>query len=110
MSEKVKRITNEASVCGDKVQFNGLKVLDIPASVTWLGKRWLKGFGFCSPEKTYFRGKKPPQLETGEADIYDVLPVFGEVYVPKKSLRAYQDWYKSAGEYEYIKKDNWKTF
>ena len=110
VSEKVKRITNEASVCGDRVQFNGLKVLDIPASVTWLGKRWLKGFGFCSPEKTYFRGKKPPQLETGKADIYDVLPAFGEVYVPKKSLRTYQNWYKSAGEYQYIKKHNWKTF
>ena len=110
ISEKVKRITNEASVCGEKVQSKGLKVLDIPASVSWLGKNWLEGFGFGSPKKTYFRGKKPPKLEIMGDAGYTMLPVWGEVYVPKKSLKAYQNWYKSSGEYEYIDKDDWKTF
>ena len=87
-----------------------MKVLDIPASVSWLGKNWLEGFGFGFPKKTYFRGKTPPKLEiVGDAG-YTMLPLWGEVYVPKKSLKKYQNWYKSSGEYEDIDKDDWKTF
>ena len=52
-----------------------------------VGKNWLEGFGFRFPKKTYFRGKTPPKLEiVGDAG-YTMLPLWGEVYVPKKSLK-----------------------
>ncbi len=110
ISKKVKRITNEASVCGDLKKRQSLKVLDIPSSVNWLGKDWLDCFGFDSPEKTYFRRKTPPKLESTGDTGNAKLPVFRKIYVPKKSLKAYQDWYKSAGDFDYIEEDDWKTF
>lgn len=104
ISNKVKRITNEASVCGGLKQSQSLKVLDIPASVNWLGEDWLDCFGFGSPDKTYFRRTNPPKRGSAQ------LPVFGKIYVPKKSLKAYQEWYMAAGKYDFIEEDDWKTF
>lgn len=109
ISSKVERITNEASVCGGLKQSQSLKVLDIPASVNWLGKDWLDCFGFDAPDKTYFRRTKPPKLEF-KSPYMAQLPIFGEIYVPKQSLTAYQEWYKDAEYFKYIEAGDWKTF
>ena len=109
ISNKVKRLTKDTSLCGDLGRFETLKVLDIPSSVKLLGKDWFRYMGFGSPEKTYFRGKRPPKLQLSH-NHYSDLPTFGEVYVPEKSLKAYQSWYKKAGELEYVEEDSWNTF
>lgn len=111
ISNKVKRITADATLCGTLTESRGVSLLDIPASVTFLGVEW----NFAIPvgggeSKIYYRGATPPQLEEGWKEGYAKLPAFCEIYVPKASLKAYQDWYKAAGEFMYVDEKNWHTF
>lgn len=109
ISNKVKRIIRDTSICGDLKRLQELKVLDIPSSVNWLGKDWLRFMGFGTLHKTYFRRKTPPKLQKSTS-YYANLPVFGKIYVPEQSLKAYKQWYKKAGEFDCVEEDNWRTF
>ena len=110
VSNKVKKITADATLCGSLTEGRGVKLLDIPASVTWLGVEWVFAIHMGASAKVYFRGTKPPQLEEGGEEFNAKLPIFCEVYVPKGSLKAYQDWYKTVGEFSFIEKKDWHTF
>lgn len=112
VSNKVKKMTADATLCGTLTEDRGVRLLDIPASVTWLGAEW----NFAIPvgggeSKVYFRGTTPPQLEKGGGEFNAKLPIFCKVYVPKASLKAYQDWYKATGDFEFILDEkDWCTF
>ena len=110
VSDKVKKISADSILCGTLDEDRGIKLLDIPASVTWLGAEWVFAMHMGAYAKVYFRGKTPPQLEEGGEEFNAKLPVFCKVYVPKESLSAYQDWYRDAGDFKYIEKKDWHTF
>ncbi|MCH5251439.1 MAG: leucine-rich repeat domain-containing protein [Lachnospiraceae bacterium] len=110
ISNKVKKISADATLCGTLTEGRDLMLLDIPASVTWLGVEWNFAISVCAGSKVYFRGTTPPQLEEGGQEEYAKLPIFCKVYVPKASLTAYQEWYKTANLFMYIDEKDWHTF
>ena len=111
ISNKVKKITADATLCGTLTEGRDVRLLDIPASVTWLGVEWNFAISVGTGDsKVYFRGATPPQLEEGGGEFNAKLPIFCQIYVPKASLKAYQDWYKSVGEFMYVDEKNWHTF
>lgn len=107
ISDKVKRIPREASICGQLNEAGQLEVLDIPASVSEIHEDspvlWLS-----TGTKVYFRRPVPPKLIQGSSEG-KALPIFCEVYVPAKSLAAYKNWYKKYDCYSTINKGDWHT-
>ena len=110
ISDKVKKISADSILCGTLSEDRGVNLLDIPASVTWLGAEWVFAINMGASAKVYFRGTTPPQLEEGGEEFNAKLPIFCKVYVPEESLKAYQDWYKDTGDFKYIEKKDWHTF
>lgn len=107
ISDKVKRIPEEASICGQLNEAGELEMLDIPASVSEIHEDspilWLS-----TGTKVYFRRPAPPKLIQGSSEG-KALPIFCEVYVPAKSLAAYKNWYKKYDCYSTINKGDWHT-
>lgn len=56
ISDKVKKLTGTASLCGSLSEDRQLHLLDIPASVIWLGKNWDEVLSVSGLAKVYFRG------------------------------------------------------
>lgn len=110
ISDKIKKLTGTASLCGSLSEDRQLYLLDIPASIIWLGKNWNEVLSVSGLGKVYFRGVTPPQVEKKGGYYAASLPVFCGIYVPKASLSVYKNWYKELGLYEYIDKKEWHTF
>lgn len=110
ISNKVKRLTSDATLCGTLSEDRELYLLDIPASVISLGQDWIFTLRVSTLGKVYYRGATPPQLEKPSDESSASLPIFCDIYVPKASLSLYQNWYKSVGDFEFIEKDEWHTF
>lgn len=107
ISDKIKRIPKEASICGQLSEDGQLEWLDISASVSEIHEDspilWLS-----TGSKVYFRRQSPPKLIQGSSEG-KALPIFCEVYVPAKSLDAYKNWYKKYDCYSTIDKGDWHT-
>lgn len=110
ISDKVKKLTKAASLCGSLSEERQLCLLDIPASVVWLGKNWDDVLSVSALAKVYFRGATPPQVEKRGGYYAASLPVFCDIYVPKASLSLYKNWYKKLELYEDTEKEQWHTF
>lgn len=110
ISNKVQKLTREATLCGTLSEDRELYLLDIPSSVTWLGKEWVFALPVSALGKVYYRSVTPPQLEKSGNDGDAQLQIFCEIYVPKQSLAAYQNWYRAAGDFDFIDKEDWHTF
>lgn len=110
ISDKVKKLTGTASLCGSLSEDRQLYLLDIPASVIWLGKNWDEVLPVSGLSKVYFRGATPPQVEKKGGYYAASLPVFCDIYVPKGSLSVYKNWYKKLDLYEDTEKEEWHTF
>lgn len=108
ISEKVKKTVKVTYTCGQK-----LKILDIPASVTYMSAEsytndWSSHFMYAV-RKVYFRGKTPPHTGSEKVGI----GASSKVYVPKGSLKRYKNWYKrhkSADTGNRLLKSHWYTF
>lgn len=106
ISGKVKKLLKDVSLCGELSEDERLDVLDVSASVEEM-------HSYCPAlnvsTRVYYRRKNPPKVIRGDSS-YAALPIFCEVYVPKSSLSAYKNWYKSMGCLSDIEKQDWHTF
>lgn len=100
ISNKVKIISEEASLCGSR----NLKTLDIASSVKILRGAWGEFYraGYTTTS-VYFRSKNPPKLTQNNDKNYCYLPIFRDVYVPKASLKKYKKWYKNNDALQFVK-------
>lgn len=110
ISNKVKKLTSDATLCGTLSEDRELYLLDIPASVVCLGQDWIFTFRVSTLGKVYYRSPTPPQLEKPSDETSASLPIFCDIYVPKASLSVYQNWYKSIDHFQFVEKGDWHTF
>ena len=108
ISDKIETLTNTYSVVNcdtwnkhlNKVTFSkNLAYAEVPA----FG-------GLTNAKKVYFTGKTPPTVVRPENVLNGIaaLPVFVDLYVPKKSVQLYKEWYKEHNCYSYL--DSLHTF
>lgn len=65
--------------------------VDIPKSVNTVIEDWMFFENFSA--KVYFHGNKPPKIVSQyPGQVYTALPIFDEVYVPKKAKKTYIQW------------------
>lgn len=76
--------------------------LDIPSSVKTLNGRWTGSIEVSLSGKIFFRGAEPPRVTGAVDESYCYVPIFLKVYVPKKSLKKYKQWYKVQGALSYV--------
>lgn len=83
ISSKVKILGEGISVAGDYIER-----VDIPKSVNKVIGYWLFFHEISdAKKKVYFHGSKPPQIVSLAS-----LPIWDEVYVPKKAKKSYIQW------------------
>lgn len=105
ISSKVKILGEGISVMG-----YGIERVDIPKSVNKVIEDWMffSYFDWGISPKVYFHGTTPPQIICKEpGGVFTALPIFEEVYVPKKAKKTYIQWAKDRDGLEW---DNLNTF
>lgn len=105
ISSKVKVLEPGISVMGYYIEY-----VHIPKSVNKVVNDWMffSDMGKGVSTKIYFHGMKPPKIVCKQPGyIFTALPIFDEVYVPKKAKKAYIQWAKDRDGLEW---DKLKTF
>lgn len=102
VSEKIRNLTDIYSMVNydpsnyKKVVFpKKLKCVTVPA---------FRRIGHA--EKVYYTALKPPKIKNRMSG-YASLPIFTKIYVPKKCLSIYQDWYK---KYKCYSGNKWRVY
>ena len=89
------KISNKVEILGENVSVAGdyIERVDIPKSVNKVIGRWMFFEGFEGAQEVYFHGTKPPQVVCERLkSLITSIPIFNDVYVPKKAKKAYIRW------------------
>lgn len=81
----------------------GIERVDIPKSVNIVIDDWMF-FSYFERDgwaKVYFHGTKPPQIICKKE--LTAIPIFEEVYVPKKAKKTYIQWARDRDGLEWYK-------
>lgn len=101
ISFKVKILGEGISVMGDYIER-----VDIPKSVNKVIENWMffSDLEEDTMAKVYFHGTKPPKIVSKVPGyVYTALPIWNEVYVPKKAKNVYIRWANDRDGLEWYK-------
>jgi hypothetical protein len=106
MSDKVKKLTEDQNYVVGGTPQTGVKNLFVSKNLKVVG---YMGWGVVQnyAKNIYYTGMKTPKIMKS-AEGYARLPIFKNIYVPKKANKKYIKMYKKYKEYDSV--DSWHTY